>query len=105
MSPARIVGGRKRLRGDDCRAFGFQGTERRCSRFLRASGRDRLTDMDQKQRHEESWAQRFSTHSLDRVHGQRLHSSPAFDLPSEPDTGLQTLLEKLERAEARQLGT
>lgn len=69
--------------------------------FLRASGRDRLTDMDQKQRQDETWTKRFSSRLLENTHIERLHSSPAFEVPSQVDVRLQTLLEELARAEAR----
>jgi hypothetical protein len=58
--------------------------------------------MDQKLRDDETWAKRFSSRALDKAHVQHVRSLPAFEVPSELNAGLQTLLETLEQAEGRQ---
>ncbi len=60
--------------------------------------------MDQKMRDDETWAKRFSSRALDRPHVQRLQSLPAFEVPSELNARLRTLLETLTQAEAQQTG-
>lgn len=48
-----------------------------------ASNREhnRLSDMDQKLRDDETWAKRFSSRALDKAHVQHLQSLPAFEVP------------------------
>lgn len=58
--------------------------------------------MDHKPRDDETWAKRFSSRALDRVHAQHMQSLPAFEVPSELNARLQTLLETLAQAEPRQ---
>ncbi len=60
--------------------------------------------MDQKLRDDETWAKRFSSRALDKAHAQHLQSLPAFEVPSELNARLRTLLETLTQAEAQQTG-
>jgi hypothetical protein len=65
---------------------------------------DWLSDMDERRQEDETWAKRFSSLALDKAHVPRVQSLPVFEVPSELDARLLTLLETLTQAEARHAG-